>query len=371
MKVRHSVVAVAAVMLITACGGGGGGGGGSASTGAVTAPSVSITSANAPTVAAASTGDVQSVSNVAGSTSTIGAAQVVNAADSNKLETLTTMRANQLFAQFALKAAPHVPKTEVINAASISNKTVACADGGTMVVSGSITNTATATAASSYGYLTQGDYISITANNCAYGSDVLNGGLYVQITSGTLTGSTYYNDVGLSMKFTGLNLTNGSTVTGMDGDASFKMSNAPSNTPNLDISTMDITGTVLTRSQTINGIVRRTSLKNYSQQYVVSGSTATATVRAEVHTTNTKLGATGGSYTLTTTTPLVWDTSQDVIQSGVVVAVGANGTKVKATFAQFATCAATDCVYIETDSTGNGYAQPGELKTRSAFEALY
>lgn len=370
MKVRSSFIAVVtgvAVVSVTACGGGGGGG--SASTGAVTAPTVSISSANAPTVAAASTGDVRSVSNVAGSTSTIGAAQVVNAADSNKLETLTTMRANQLFAQFALKAAPHVPKTKVINAASISNKTVACDDGGTMVVSGSIANTATATAASSYGYLTQGDYISITANNCKYGSDVLNGGLYVQITSGTLTGSTYYNDVGLSMKFTGLNLTNGSTVTGMDGDASFKMSNAPSNTPNLDISTMGITGTVLTRSQTINGTASRTSLKNYTQQYVVSGSTATATVRAEVHTTNTKLGATGGSYTLTTPTAVVWNTSTDVIQSGVIEIAGANGAKVRATIGAPNAC--SGCVRIETDENGDGYYESSEIKTWSEFQALY
>jgi hypothetical protein len=367
MKFRQNVVAVAVVMLITACGGGGGGsaGGGSASTGAVTAPSVSITSANAPTVAAASTGDVQSVSNVADSTSTIGAAQVVNAADSNKLETLTTMRANQVFTQFALKAAPHVSKTNAINAASISNETVPC-DSGTMTVSGSVANS------SSYStYLTQGDYISITANNCRYGTDVLNGGLYVEVSSGSFTNSTYYSNVGLSMKFTGLNLTSstasGTAVTGMDGDASFVMSKTVSN------STMDIRGTVLTRSQTINGTVSRTSLKNYSQRYVVSTATATATatVSAEVHTTNTTLGATGGSYKLTTTatTPLVWNTLTGDIQSGVVVAEGANGTKVRATFDRSAACA--DCVYIETDSTGNGYAQPGEFKTRSAFEALY
>jgi hypothetical protein len=364
MKVRHGVVTVAVVMLITACGGGGGGsaGGGSASTGAVTAPSVSITSANAPTVAAASTGDVQSVSNVADSTSTIGAAQVVNAADSNKLETLTTMRANQMLTQFALKAAPHVSKTNAINAASISNETVPC-DSGTMTVSGSVANS------SSYStYLTQGDYISITANNCRYGTDVLNGGLYVEVSSGSFTNSTYYSNVGLSMKFTGLNLTSstasGTAVTGMDGDASFVMSKTVSN------STMDIRGTVLTRSQTINGTVSRTSLKNYTQRYVVSRSTATATVSAEVHTTNTKLGATGGSYTLTTPTAVVWSTSTDVIQSGVIEIAGANGAKVRATIAAPSTCSGS-CVHIETDANGDGTYESNEIKTWTEFQALY
>lgn len=363
MKVRHGVVTVAVVMLITACGGGGGGsaGGGSATTGAVTAPSVSITSANAPTVAAASTGDVQSVSNVAGSTSTIGAAQVVNAADSNKLETMTTMRANQVFTQFALKAAPYVSKTNAINAASVSNETVSC-DSGTMTVSGSVANS------SSYNtYLTQGDYISISANNCRYGTDVLNGGLYVEVSSGSFTNSTYYSNVGLSMKFTGLNLTSstasGTAVTGMDGDASFVMSKTVNN------STMDIRGTVLTRSQTINGTASRTSLKNYTQGYVVSGSTATATVRAEVHTTNTKLGATGGSYTLTTTTDVVWSTSTDVIQSGVIEIAGANGAKVRATIGALNACAG--CVFIETDANGDGNYESSETKTWSEFQALY
>jgi hypothetical protein len=362
MKVRHGVVTVAVVMLITACGGGGGGsaGGGSASTGAVTAPSVSITSTNAPTVAAASAGDVRSVGNVAASTSTIAAAQVVNAADSNKLETLTTMRANQMLTQFALKAAPHVSKTNAINAASVSNETVSC-DSGTMTVSGSVANSS---------YLTQGDYISITANNCKNDSDVLNGGLYVEITKGTLTDNPYYSEVGLSMKFTGLNVTNGSTVTGMDGDAVFLMSNAYSNSSMSDISTMDITGTVLTRSQTINGTASRTSLKNYSQRYVVSGSTATATVRAEVHTTNTKLGATGGSYTLTTPTKVVWLRSSGEIQSGVIEIAGANGAKVRATIAALSTCSGS-CVTIETDANGDSNYESSETKTWSEFQALY
>jgi len=364
MKVRRGPMAAmtaAVVMSMMACGGGGGGGG-SASTGAVTAPTVSISSANAPTVAAASTGDVQSVSNVAGSTSTIGAAKQVNTAGTKPSDTMATMRASEVLTQFALKAAPHVSKTDVINAASVTNETVNC-DSGTMVVSGSVANS------NSYNnYLTQGDYISITANNCRYGSDVLNGGLYVQISSGSLTSSAYYSNVGLSMTFTGLNLTSsaagGATVTGMDGDASFLMNKTYSS------STMDITGTVLTRSQTINGTVSRTSLKNYSQQYVVSGSTATATVDAEVHTTNTKLGATGGSYTLTTPTAVVWSTSTDVIQSGVIEIAGANGAKVRATIAALSTCSGS-CVRIETDANGDGTYESIEIKTWTEFQALY
>lgn len=360
MKVRRGVAAglTAAVVVSMAACGGGGGGGGSVPTGAVTAPTVSISSTNAPTVAAASTGDVQSISNVAGSTNTVGAAQAVNTVSSDRIETMATMRANEVFAQFALKAAPHVPKTDLISAASVSNSTVACGSGGSMLVSGSVANSS---------YMTQGDYINITATNCSYGAEVLNGGLYVQVTSGSLS-SSYYSNVGLSMTFTGLSLTsttNGSTtVTGMDGDASFVMTKTYSS------STMDITGTVLTRSQTISGTARRTSLKNYSERYVVSGSTATATVRAEVHTTNTNLGATGGSYTLTTPTAVVWNTSTDVIQSGIVEIVGANSAKVRVTAGTFSTCSGS-CVLIETDANGDGSYEASEIKTWSQFQALY
>lgn len=339
---------------------GGGGGAASPSAGAVTAPAVSISSASAPTVAAASTSDVQSVSRVSDTTSTIGAAQVVNTAD--KVKTASTMRANEVFVKFALKAAPHASKTDVINAASVSNETVNC-DSGSMVVSGSIAN------GNAYNsYLTQGDYISITANNCKFGSDVLNGGLYLKITSGSLTSSLYYSNVGIFMTFTGLSLestaSSGTSVTSMDGDASVVM------TKTYISSTMDITGTVLTRSQTINGTVRRTSIKNYSERYVESGLTATATVSAEVHTTNTNLGATGGSYSLTTPTPVVWSTSTDVIQSGVVEIIGANSAKVRATIGAFSTCSGS-CVRIETDANGDGSYESSEIKTWSQFQALY
>ena len=85
---------------------------------------------------------------------------------------------------------------------------------------------------------------------------------------------------------------------------------------------------------------------------------------ATIETSSTRLGANGGSYTITTTTPVVWNSSTNVLSAGVVKVVGANNSQL------VITVTGNNSVSIQIDANGDGTFEKTVSSTVSELEAL-
>jgi hypothetical protein len=73
----------------------------------------------------------------------------------------------------------------------------------------------------------------------------------------------------------------------------------------------------------------------------------TSTLSASVETDSTRVGASGGSYTVTTPTPIVWNSGTGAVTSGSIKVVGAANSQL------LLTVGSGDVVTLQVDANGD------------------
>jgi len=109
---------------------------------------------------------------------------------------------------------------------------------------------------------------------------------------------------------------------------------------------------------------RTTIIRNFAQAVVLNGSTVTSTFSASVETTSTALGANGGSYTISTPSPLVWDSVTLAASAGSIKVVGAAGSQL------LVNLGAGNAVLIQVDANGDGTYEKNISSTRPELNIL-
>lgn len=320
-------LSLASLGFLAACGGGGGGGGTGSTPINSAPPQVAITEANAKPVAA----------------NAMDSAQNLSAAQSGSLVTGVEVQADGGAGYaFALSDAARVlgaraaARIPALATAATIDTTEPCTFGGTARLTGTVANP---------NVLSAGDTITVSATNCVENvggvTSTMNGSMTIGIASGTI-GSTLPLHVVMNLTLNNLTIASGGVTTAGTGDIRLDL------TVNSSVSeSMVASGTSLSNSVTSAGVTRTTTLKNYSQTVTLNGTTATSALSATVQSNSTRLGTTGGSYTVTTTTPVVWNTATHAVTAGAIKVVGASGSQL------IATVGASNTVTIQLDANGD------------------
>lgn len=341
---KKSVAAPALLALALAgCGGGGGGAGGTttSSTPAPT-PAVVITQSNAPTVAAYGLDAAQDNS----STSTAGLVAGVEVDAS-------TFAGPRTLASVAQHMGQRAAGLQLATGVQV-DQTAACSNGGTMHVSGSVSGS---------GGLAAGDTMTIAASNCTEVVDgvltTMNGSLRMDITAGFMpdSGVPPYHVV-MRVTATALSIQVGSNIAGTDGDMTLDLTVS---SPTAEV--LLVTGNSLTSSATMSGVTRSRTLSSYSQKVAVNGSAITSSMSGSVVTTSTRLGATGGSFTVSTPQDLGWTTTSNAPVAGQVKVVGAANSAVLVTFS-------ASGATIQVDANGDGTYESSSTATVAQLRAM-
>ncbi len=306
MQFQISALAIAAALLVTACGGGGGGG--TTSAPVVTTPltvvptsaAVAVTSANAKFLASA-------------------AQQAATSPIS--MGTLSIFLGNGTFTGSQL------------------NLVRPCANLGTALVSGTLANLAG---------LTTGDRLAASFNNCTLAQVVgvnssmtLHGNTSTAVTSGAVGGFPSFvsaNTVidNLSFEVAGLTQI-------LSGAQTFEWT-----VTNLSQQTMVVAGTTLTLRNSSAGTTRTSTWQNYRHVLNVDATGFNYSVTASVQTDNTNFGPTGGSYTLSTITPLALNQATSAFSSGELRVTGAANSSMRIILS------ANNAVTLQIDTNGDG-----------------
>ncbi len=123
-------------------------------------------------------------------------------------------------------------------------------------------------------------------------------------------------------------------------------------------------GVSSTSQVTVGGVTHSNALKNYSQTVGINGSVVTGSLSGTVETTSTKLGANGGSYTVATPTPVVWNAATRALTAGVVKVVGAGNSQL------VMTVGSNNTVTIQIDANGDGMFEKTVSSTASELASL-
>ena len=348
MTFSLSVRAVALIssMALVACGGGGGGGGGSTTTTTTAAPqAVVITETNAKPVAA----------------NALGAATGTSGTDSASLLTGVEVQGDgavnpaslKAMAQTARFASSSLAGRGALATGVTSSDTVACPLGGSLTVSGTV---------SSSSGMIAGDNVTLSANSCTLDmgggeTATMNGSLSFTVISGSITGYVPMHVV-FSMVATNFSITSGGTTVAVNGDLRMDL------TVTSTSETIIASGASLSNTLTEGGVTYTDSLKNYSQSFTYNGATVTGSLSATIESSSTALGSNGGSYTITTPTPLVWNDSTGTLSSGVIKVVGANGSQL------LMTVNSTTSVTIQVDANGDGTFESTVTSTQAELRNL-
>ena len=345
ISVRVRAFALISSLLLAACGGGGGGGGGG-STGGSTAPqAVVITETNAKPVAADALEAVQGASATQG-TSLVTGVDVQTEAVAKP----TSIRAAAEVARLA--ASSFTGRTDLVTGVSISDS-AACPSGGSLSLTGNVAGGSS---------LVPGDSITITANNCTMAVDGIltnmNGSMSMTIVSGSMPATGPFQVV-VQFVFTDLSVQAEGTTVMVSGAARMEWTSSSATSE-----TMVTSGTSLTVRETTGTTIHTSSMKNYTQSVSTNGSTVTSSLSATIETSSTRLGASGGSYTITTPTPVVWNSGTNVLSAGVVKVVGANGSQL------VMTVTGSNTVSIQIDANGDGTFETTVSSTATELRAL-
>ncbi len=306
MKFSVSVRAFALVssLVLAGCGGGGGGGGGGGST---TAPqAVSITETNAKPVAADALEAVQGTSATQGTNLLTGVEVQTESASPASIRAVASIA--------RLASSSLAGRTNLASGVAIS-ESEACPSGGSISINGNVSGGES---------LVAGDNVTIAANNCSMAVDgvmtVMNGSMSMTIVSGSIGDGPF--QVVAKFVLTDLSVQAQGTTVVVAGTTQldWTSSSATSETMVASGASMTVRETVGTKTHTI-------AMKNFSQSVSVNGSVVTSSLSATIETSSTRLGANGGSYTITTPTPVVWNSSTKVLSAGVVKVVGANNSQ--------------------------------------------
>jgi len=333
------ILGLTASLLLAACGGGGGGG---------DAPAPAPTQAVAVTETSAKPVGANAL-DVAQNTSSTQSAGLVTGVEVQAGGSVTPNNL-RLIAKVArdLTALPIGSGGSLATGVSFS-ETQACPVSGTLTVSGNIAGQT----------LAAGDTVGYIANNCKMFADgeTLNGGMSITIVSGSLATPPY--QLVMSVTVTNLSITSGTSVLVVSGDMRFDLS-----TSSTGVETLTVSGSSMSNRITEGSKSRTVTLKNYSQTVTANGTSMSSSLTAAVETTSTSLGATGGSFTISTPTAVVWNAGTNLVTAGVIRVVGAGNSVLVLTINSDGT------VTLEIDADGNGSFEKTISTTVSELRAL-
>jgi hypothetical protein len=308
MSFNFRAFALVSTLILAACGGGGGGGG---TAGVPSGPqAVVITQTNAKPVSANA---LQSVRNTSATDSATGLPIGVQVTTGSAMP--ATFGAIAAAARWAGTSALGARLPTAVQVSETDN----CPLGGTLTISGNV--------ASGAG-LVAGDTLTISMSSCRLSDGnvtvVMNGQMSIRIVSGTIAGVPFH--VVMAVTTTNLSVQAGGNTVVSNGDVLLDW-NATSTSD-----TLVATGTSMTSRETIGGVTRTNTMRNYAQTLTTNGTAESATLSATIETDSTRLAASGGTYTVTTPTPVVWDDLTGIVASGAIKVVGANGSQLLVTF---------------------------------------
>jgi hypothetical protein len=293
MKSMHSLTAIGCLVALSACGGGGGSG--STSTPAQTSALSTITAADAPKAASNGYAATNAISQSSSLTGAVTGVTIAPAGVGVVTPVLDLVK--QAVSQNGAK---------LLTGVTVSN---ACAGGGSMTIDATLHNQST---------LSNGDTLSVTANNCVEDGSTMNGAVSISVSgvSGDVINGTT-GAVTLDMRFSGLNVATGSTTEVVGGDMKIAL-NATSAT---DLA-LTISGNSLqvTEQQAGTTVATRT-LTAYTMTGGLHGTTVTAAANFAVSGNANGLGQ--FAYTVQSLQPLVTTTMSDVPTAGSFIVNGA------------------------------------------------
>jgi hypothetical protein len=308
MSSKLRALALVSTIVLASCGGGGGGGA------TATVPSgpqaVAITETNAKPVSADAVANVRNTSATSSATGVPTGVQVTGTTSSGTLQAIVAA------ARLATNAAPGARVATGV----VVSESHACPLGGTMTISG---NVASASGSSA------GDTLTISMASCQLSeggvTEVLNGQLSMTFVSGTMTAVPFHVVLGITA--TNLSVQAGGTTVVANGDVRLDW-----NAISAASETLVASGTSLTSRETAAGVTRSRTMRNYAQAVTINGTTESSTLSATIETDSTRIAASGGIYTITTPTAVVWDSLTGIVSSGAIKVVGANGSQLTLTF---------------------------------------
>jgi hypothetical protein len=331
-----SAFAISTALILSACGGGGGG-----SSEPVIVLS-SVTSANAPDVAANSFSSViafEGRAEIGPSLIFSSSAGSPNEATSKGVIDITL---RQIYKGLAAKSA------DTLSIAATGTEEIACIDGGT------ITFTWTEAASN---VVSNGDSMTVAANNCVQGSTRLNGSFTVSFSniSGTPSPSSAWSAT-LGLTYSNFTLSEGTESITVDGD----MRNTVNQVNSSDTSyAIDGTSFALTETSGTTTVSETLIDYTYNGSYISGVNTfgANFTVSGTFRTIGNV------AYAVTTTVPFK-QTSGNYPYQGSMIVKGANNSAVKMNVIDNST------VQIEIDNNGDGTYEEVRTMAWSALENL-
>lgn len=340
MRTMSWAPSVLMTVLLAACGGGGGGAGQPAVPSSPVA--VAITEASAKVVGASALEAVQGGASAQSAVGLVGVQTQVSASSATGPALLWTVRAARALA-----------KSNVSSGAATGvavNETVSCSGGGTAQVQGSVADP---------NMLTAGDLLTLVASNCreteAGVTSTMNGAITLRFNRVSETTSGFQANI--TVTATTFTVQSGSTAVTFIGQQTLDLNETTTST------TLAISGVSATTTISTNSGTRTTTWKNFSQRYTLSAGSATSEVSGTLESDSTKLGATGGSFAVTTPTALSWNVSTGVVSSGAMKVVGASNSQMLMTFS------ATGVV-IDVDANGDGTYEKTLTSTVSELTSL-
>lgn len=281
VDIKYPVGAVMiAAAMVAGCGGGGDGSATSA-TPVATAATSTISSTNAPDVAAnvlnASNGIIQS-----GSVNSLATGVTVDATDAANSGLINTSL------QQIYKTLENQPAANLV-AGVTTSKSIPCTNGGTIL--------GTVTVAVS-GKVSNGDSLTLTATDCIEGSKTLNGGFSVSFSnlSGTPGSANAWSGT-LGLNFNKMKITKGTEVALANGDMALSI-----NQLGYRDATASTTGNSLQLSLSRSGVaVIDRTLSAYSYTSAVKSNLETYSVNFTL--TGDYKTVSNGSYSVTTSIP--------------------------------------------------------------------
>jgi hypothetical protein len=351
-----AILLSAPLVLLTACGGGGGGGDQAAAPGtpapvtntptpAPTSATLVITSTNAKPVAADALDNATNLDAAESGSGFVTGVQV-DAPQAGNL-------ALQL-AAIARTLAAKVPARSVLAVGVAVSETAPCSGGGTLSINGSV--------ASENG-VTAGDAITLGANGCKEFVDgvatELNGQMKLTIVSGSLNGNglTFPTHIVMRLDATNFSVAVPGQTTRTNGDMTMDMTLQSSTSESLVVSGTSLATTVFRDSGS-----RSFALQDYRQSVAIDNGAVTASVDAQISSTNPRLGTGTQVYTVATTTALTAN-STGTFTGGVLKVTGSSS-------ALLLTVTAPGTFQVQVDANGDGTYETSTTATHAELRAL-
>ena len=327
---------VVGVCALVACGGGGGG------AAVVAAPLISqgpvaVSAANQDAVAQ------ESVSTALGVTDSNSAITGAQSIDEFAVYSLATNQITNIANYF------QEARANAAQIGAVASRTYSCTNGGTMNAS---TNDA-----DNNSVLSAGDSVSLSFSNCREGSVTMSGGMSMTINGTTGNPNSSIYTLSTTLAFSNFNGTTANSAVGMSGSTTVSIQSTATynkvvttTTPSLNVSA---TYAGATRSRTTKDFSSTSTMTPYLSSYQLN-ITASGTVISTALTTK--------EVSFTTPTAFVRYYNESYPHSGVFVATGATGSKLRLT------AISNSLVTQELDANGDGTYEANKTVAWSALK---